>query len=257
VSSRRRGAWSSFEVARLRELFARGGVAHAAVLLRRTEAAVRRKVHELYDRRLVRGGWRPEEVEALRTAWGALDLEEVQLLLARSPRDIGAKVKELREQVRDGPWTPDELQRLKQLFGSRGLADLEVCLSRAADDIASRAEALCLGRDRKRRIGASRMPRWRPEEVVLLRRLYPHLENGDVARQMGRTAASVANKAHQLGLRKSPDLLARLGRNNVAHRHGRRRPSGAMPTDVELHDEPLGETGSGRPESPPPPKLSK
>jgi hypothetical protein len=47
--------------------------------------------------------------------------------------------------------------------------------------------------------------------------------------------ASVANKASQLGLKKGPGLLARIGRNNVAARYpGAARPaSGAAAAAAE------------------------
>ena len=41
----------------------------------------------------------------------------------------------------------------------------------------------------------------------------------EIARELGRSVASIANKANQLGLRKSPALLARIGRANVAIRY--------------------------------------
>ena len=52
-----------------------------------------------------------------------------------------------------------------------------------------------------------------------LRELYPDNDNLDIARRLGRSVASVANKANQLGLHKSAALLARIGRKNVAVRY--------------------------------------
>jgi len=64
-----------------------------------------------------------------------------------------------------------------------------------------------------------KMPRWSAAEVERLRELYPTLENLEVARQLGRTVTSVANKAHQLDLKKSTVLLAQIGRANVSLRY--------------------------------------
>ena len=65
------------------------------------------------------------------------------------------------------------------------------------------------------------MPRWTQTEIEQLRALYPDLANLTVARRLGRTVTSVANKANQLGLKKSPHLLADIGRTNVGMRYGR------------------------------------
>jgi hypothetical protein len=65
------------------------------------------------------------------------------------------------------------------------------------------------------------MPRWSPAETERLRALYPDRDNLTVAKELGRTVTSVANKANQLGLKKSPGLLADIGRANVGVRYGR------------------------------------
>ncbi|MFK7738938.1 MAG: SANT/Myb-like DNA-binding domain-containing protein [Planctomycetota bacterium] len=67
----------------------------------------------------------------------------------------------------------------------------------------------------------SSMPRWTSEEVQRLRELYPHRDNLAVARELGRTVTSVANKAYQLKIRKSANVLADIGRANIAMRYQR------------------------------------
>jgi hypothetical protein len=52
----------------------------------------------------------------------------------------------------------------------------------------------------------------------MLRAAYRDNDNLEVARKLGRSVVSVANKAWQLGLQKSAAALARIGRANVAHR---------------------------------------
>lgn len=49
---------------------------------------------------------------------------------------------------------------------------------------------------------------WTPERLQLLRDLYPDQPTVSVATQMGLTSAAVYNKAHALGLKKSPAYLA-------------------------------------------------
>jgi hypothetical protein len=129
----------------------------------------------------------------------------------------------LRARVRRGAWSRAERQLLKELYGTRSDEDLEVSCSRARADVAAMAAQLCLAKDKRfaARSGA-RMPRWTAAEVERLRQLYPDRDNLEVARRIGRTVTSVANKANQLGLRKSPSLLADLGRSNVAVRYRER-----------------------------------
>ena len=71
------------------------------------------------------------------------------------------------------------------------------------------------------------MPRWTDDEIVRLREIYADRDNLAVARMLGRTVTSVANKANQLGLKKSRRLLADIGRTNVAVRYGREAADGA------------------------------
>jgi hypothetical protein len=148
----------------------------------------------------------------------------------------------LRATQRSGAWTRAERQRLKDLYGTRTDEDLEVCLSRSREAIVAMAQKLCLAKDKRfaahvaarQAAGASaaalaepgallraRMPRWSPAETERLRALYPDRDNLTVAKELGRTVTSVANKANQLGLKKSPGLLADIGRANVGVRYGR------------------------------------
>ena len=63
------------------------------------------------------------------------------------------------------------------------------------------------------------MPRWSADEVERLRRVYSDRDNLAVARLLGRSVTSVANKANQLGLKKSSSVLTAIGRHNVALRY--------------------------------------
>ncbi len=65
------------------------------------------------------------------------------------------------------------------------------------------------------------MPRWTPSEIQRLRLLYPNMDNLTVARLLGRSVASVANKANQLRLSKALGLRRRIGRRNVTARYRR------------------------------------
>ena len=65
------------------------------------------------------------------------------------------------------------------------------------------------------------MPRWTQAEIEHLRLCYSDHDNQAIAKMLGRSVTSVANKAWQLGLAKSNEQLTKIGRLNVARRHGR------------------------------------
>ncbi|MFO1032258.1 MAG: hypothetical protein U1F60_14355 [Planctomycetota bacterium] len=233
VPGLRRGNWSVAELERLRQLLPRRGVAAMAALLHRSPASVQRKAAELLRVPARRGDWTASDEQLLREAWGALDLRLLAIALGRPVADVRRRADALRRDRRDGPWTRDEEALLKALYGTRVDQDLEVSLSRPAAAIADKALQLCLAKDKRFRASprpsvvehaepgrGRRMPRWTPQEVERLRRLYPERGNLDVARELGRTVTSVANKAHQLGLHKDAELLSRIGRANVGWRYG-------------------------------------
>lgn len=223
----RRGNWSVAELARLRQLFPRSGIVATARLLRRSPDSVRKKVVELFRVPPQRGPWQPADDLTLRRGYGVVELRLLALVLGRQPQEVERRAATLRAAPATGAWTRAELALLKECYGTRGSSELEVCLQRTAVDIEARARVLCLAKDKRyaaaqaaRAGGASRrMPRWSPAEVARLRDLYPGADNLEVARQLGRSVAAVANKANLLGLQKSPSLLARIGRENVAVRY--------------------------------------
>jgi hypothetical protein len=237
--SMRRGNWSVQELERLRLLLPRRGVAGTAVLLRRSRDSVFRKALAILRVPPRRGAWTASDDERLREAWGAVEPRLLGPMLGRTPAEVVHRAAELRAQVHSGPWQRGEIAVLKELYGTRHDADLEVSLLRPRDDIAEMATRLCLAKDKRfaahalevavarterlRANGDPRrpMPRWRDDEVDLLRRIYADADNLAVARRLGRTVTSVANKANLLGLKKSDRLLAEIGRSNVAVRYGR------------------------------------
>lgn len=221
----RRGNWSVQELERLRQLLPRRGVATTAMLLRRSSESVQRKAAELLRVPPRRGDWTASDDQLLRDSWGAVDVRLLATMLGRPTADVRRRAGELRARCLQGAWSRAEQQRLKELYGTRRDADLEVCLQRAVDDIIRMAASLCLAKDKRFAAGeavepgAARMPRWTTEQVARLRQVYADRDNLAVARLLGRSVTSVANKANQLGLRKSPAVLADIGRTNVAVRY--------------------------------------
>jgi hypothetical protein len=250
----RRGNWSVQELERLRFLLPRRGVVATAALLRRSPDSVQRKGMQLLKVPPRRGAWTASDDARLRESWGVLELRLLAPMLGRPAAEVQQRVAELRRQLSTGPWLHDQIQALKDLYSTRQDEDLEVALGRSMDELAAMAKQLCLAKDKRlrsrlplprsgesglgmdsrlpeQRSPARKMPRWSAAEVQRLRELYPTLENLEVARQLGRTVTSVANKAHQLDLKKAAVLLAQIGRANVSLRY--RSPVGpAIPTVV-------------------------
>lgn len=233
----RRGGWSFHELARLRELYPRVAEERVARLLGRSLDSVRRRAKAMFRRPPRHGPWSAAEDDRLREAYGVLPLRAIALVVGRPAAAVRERARTLRASRRGEAWTDEELGRLKRLYGSRADDALEVCLSRARTEIAEAAAELCLAKDKgMRAVRALRptMPRWSSTEVALLRELYPEHDNLEVARLLGRSVTSVANKASQLSLVKAPHVLGRLGRGNVARRRDR-RPGGEP---VETRDAP-------------------
>lgn len=236
MNGRRRGNWSVQELERLKELFPRHGVRTTAELLRRSEDSVRRKALELFQAPVQHGGWRDEEDAFLRRCWGAVDPRLLGQILGRPMDEVLRRAANMREKLASGPWQRAEIAGLKEHYGSRTDVDLVVTLRRSREEIVHMAQVLRLAKDkrfarRNRTVESVRMPRWDPSSVALLREIYPVQDNLQVARALNRTVASVANKASQLGLKKCPELLARIGRENVSARHGGRGARGQAGTN--------------------------
>ena len=244
----RRGNWSVQELERLRMLLPHRGVADTAELLRRSAESVERKALSLFCAPRREGQWTTDEDLQLRRAWGALELRLLAPMLGRPAADVRQRAEDLRRQLRSGLWGPEEQRALKKLYGTRRDEDLEVCLQRDRVEIKAVAKQLCLAKDKRLRaklhgspqpggataagVRPSSMPRWTAEDVGRLRELYPHYDNLTVARALGRTVTSVANKACQLGIKKSSEVLANIGRANIAVRYaGSEASSGASPSE--------------------------
>lgn len=225
--SKKKGNWSATELARLRELFPRCPERRIAALLNRSVESVRRRARDLFERPARRGAWTADDDRQLRLSHGVLSTKSLALVLARPVREVNARIRELRAHRRRGPWSADEALLLKRIYGSRSDEALEVCLSRGKREIRRMAGELCLSKDKRftatlpapARGGKRGMPRWTREDRDLLVTLYPDHDNLEIARRLGRSVTSVANKANQLGLRKGVDLLRDMGRRNVAVRY--------------------------------------
>ena len=222
----RRGRWSQSEIARLKEFYGLKDDRAIARELNRPIESVRRMAESLFPTVVRSGPWSATEVSELKKFLGGTTFDVVSRILSRSVEDIERKVEELRSRTSGGRWTQEEIAEFKRLYGTRTDQDLALIFERSVEAVKRLAARLCLAKDKaflKKIVGpaASRMPRWNPADVEKLVVLYPVEPNLEIALKLSRSVKSVVSKAHNLGLKKEPDRLRQMGRENVSLRYKR------------------------------------
>ncbi|HED64984.1 MAG TPA: hypothetical protein ENJ09_05445 [Planctomycetes bacterium] len=192
--------------------------------LNRPVASVRRMAEKLFPEGVRRGPWTAAEVLRLKRYLGASPPEVIARVLGRDVEEVQRQILDLGRIRREEEWSREEIAELKRLYGTRTTEDLEVIFGRSSEEIEARAKEYALSKDKAflRKIrgeSATRMPRWTQQEIDVLKRDYPSRSNLDIARELGRSVKSVVSKAHNLGLKKSPDRLRAMGRENVSLRY--------------------------------------
>jgi hypothetical protein len=237
----RRGRWSRAEVARLEELYGLRDDGSIARELNRPLPSVRKMAEKIFPLVEREGAWSPEEVERLKKYLGASKASVIARILGRSQHEVEERIAELGAVQNDRPWTRDEIARFKRIYGTRTDSDLVAVFGRPIEVIRALALKHALAKDKtfRRKLegeSATRMPRWYPQEVELLRELYPSEPNLEIARRLSRTVKSVVSKAHNLNLKKSNERLQRMGRENVSLRYQEEPSQAAAPPErvVEL-----------------------
>lgn len=114
-------------------------------------------------------------------------------------------------------WTPDQLLILRDNFGSKDDAWLRYFIGLEVPEINRKARELVLRKNKSVYHGLP-MPRWTDRQVEILRELYPVNSNQAIAIRLKRSVKSVLYKAHQLRLKKDPERLEVMGRQNRALR---------------------------------------
>lgn len=229
-SGPRRGRWSADEIARFRQLYGLRDDAAVARELNRSVASVRNMAKSVFRGDPHSGPWSAAEVEDLKRYLGATTPDVIATILGRTKRDVLARIADLKRVHKTGPWTQDDINDFKRLYGTRKDEDLALIFGRKVDSIRAQAAQLCIAKDkaflRKQSGGrrATRMPRWRAEELALLKELYPTHSNLAIAQRLERSVKSVVSKAHNLGLKKDSSRLRQMGRENVGLRYGKRQP---------------------------------
>ena len=220
----KRGRWSPDELQRLEELYGRRDDAAIARELGRTVPSVRAQAQKLFGDRQRSDPWTPEETERLKDYIGASSTDVIARIFGRHPREVSERIESLDSKVKSGDWARDEVQRLRQLYGRRTDQDLARILGRPVEEIEAKATEYALRKDKaftRKLEGASatRMPRWTEAELQTLREVYPLRPNLEIAHQLKRSVKSVVSKAYHLGLKKDPERLREMGRENVALRY--------------------------------------
>lgn len=234
-STPRRGRWSQVEIARFKELYGLRDDATIARELNRSVQSVRNMAETLFRRPPRSGPWDEEEVIELKRYLGATTEQVIARILGRTEQEVREQIQELGRGLQSGRWTQLEINDLKRLYGTRSDEDLSLIFGRTVDSIKRMAQRLCIAKDKaflRRQSGgaqATRMPRWKKEELDVLRRMYPTQSNLEIAQRLDRSVKSVVSKAHNMGLKKDPARLREMGRENVSLRYTRRnnRESGA------------------------------
>ena len=221
----KRGRWSHADQARLRELYGLRDVAAIARQLKRPVDGVIRMAQSLFPQGMRRSGpWTASETLELKRYLGATTPEVIARILGRSVEEVQAQIFALGRVQGRSSWTREETARFKRIYGTRADEDLSRIFGRSESEIRRLAQEHRLSKDKafvRKRAGesATRMPRWRAEELDAIRRDYPSQSNVELARRLGRSVKSVVSKASRLHLSKSADRLHEMGRENVSSRY--------------------------------------
>ena len=213
-------------MARFRELYGLRDERALARELNRSISSIRKLARGMYAEQPIRTGpWTAEEEDRLRKFLGASTMEALGPVLARAHRDIEDKIASFAQRRVRGPWSLEDIADFKRFYGTRADEDLAIVFGRSLDEILSMAGELRISKDKaflRRASGgkaATRMPRWSEDELKVLAELYPTASNLDIARRLDRSVKSVVSKAHNLGLKKDPQRLREMGRQNVSLRY--------------------------------------
>jgi DNA-binding CsgD family transcriptional regulator len=185
---------------------------------------VRRIAKRLFPAEVKSGPWTASEAQELKRYLGATTPEVIARILGRSVEEVQAQILDLGRIQRSGSWARAEIARFKRIFGTRTDEDLSRIFGQSTDEVRRLAREHGLSKDKAflRKLHgapATRMPRWKDEELEILRSSYAAQPNLEIARRLGRSAKSVLSKAHLLGLKKSDERMREMGRENVRVRY--------------------------------------
>jgi hypothetical protein len=171
------------------------------------------------------GAWTEAENTALAAALGRADLVDIALYLGRSEDAVRERVAFLAARARSAqPLDRVETADLRVRYGRMTEEEVRAAFGRTLAVIEPVVRHYHLRKDKRwaARLGEkTTMPRWTDAEIVTLKKLYPTRNAVEVAAIMKRSLKSVMSKANRLGLTKTEERLAAMGRENVRHRQKR------------------------------------
>ena len=226
TAAKNRRRWSRKEIELLKGSYGLMDEESLAKELKRSRESVARMAATLFTPRS--GPWTARELENLRRYLGATNARDViARALGRDVDEVQGQILELGRVQTSGRWGRADQLRFKRLYGRRSDQELAVIFSRSIESVRRLAARLCLAKDKvfvakESGRGATRMPRWSARELGLLREAYAQMPNLELAQRLNRSIKSVVSKAHHIGLRKDPQRLQEMGRENVRLRADRR-----------------------------------
>jgi hypothetical protein len=157
----------------------------------------------------------------------ALPRQVIARIVERSVAEVEARVRATTDGREAGTWTRSEVLRFKRVHGSHTDEDLARQFGRSVREVRALARAHGLSKDKAfvRQLWGRRatlMPRWAAAELEILIARYPTCPNRELARELGRSVASIVSKASTLQLKKSIQRLQAMGRENVSVRYSAR-----------------------------------
>lgn len=196
--------------------------------LNRSVASIRKMAETVFSEQVRTGAWDSAEIDRLKVYLGAAPNRTIARILGRPLQEVERRIEELKQVKLTGRWTQEEIGNLKRLYGTRTDESLAVVFGRPVESIRAMANKLCIAKDKaflRRRSKGERsvqMPRWKEEELQILREHYPTSSNLEIAKRLNRSVKSVVSKAHNMKLKKDPERLREMGRENVSLRYKRR-----------------------------------
>jgi hypothetical protein len=220
----RRGAFSISEDGEISRKYGTMPLTRLAQTLNRNPTSVERRAQRLFQGTPVTGAWTKAETVTLTTMLGTATAEQIGTILRRAPADVRTATARLRSRTkRKKPLIDAELGEFKAVYSSRTDEDLCAMFGVTLEVIAEMAEQQCLQKDkaflRTQGAASTKMPRWTKAEIERLTSIYSDSSNHEIAQRLKRSIKSIVSKAHSLGLKKNPERLRQMGRDNVSKRY--------------------------------------
>lgn len=216
-----KGRWPKHQIAFVRDHYGIRPVQWIADRVERNASSV----HELAGRfhSGTGGAWSAYADKLLREALvHKVPRSEVARRLGFETLVVEARISAWRGDAKDTPLTPMQVNDFKRFYGGVPDDDLVAYFGLTRERLHEAAERFMLSKDKalmaKMRVKTA-MPRWSDHDIEELRRMYADTSNLELARLLGKSVKSVVSKAHNLGIKKSPEYLRAMGRENVVGRY--------------------------------------